>query len=64
MNSDLGQILSDGKEITCRNILLQTKQSPSFQHTHTHTFALPRVIVCDRLVIYRYYFVETFPKIV
>ena len=37
MDSDLGRILSDGKKIAFRNILLQTKQSPLLRHTHTHT---------------------------
>ena len=64
MDSDLGRILSDGKKIAFRNILPQTKQSPLPKHTHTHTLAMPRLIIGDRLVIYRYSFVETFPKIV
>ena len=63
MDSDLGRILSDGKKIAFRNILLQTKQPPS-PNTLTHAFALLHLIVGDRLVIHRYSFVETFPKIV
>ena len=68
MDSDLGRILSDGKKIAFRNILLKSRQSPLPQHTHTHThtytFALPRLIVGERLIIYTYSFDESFPKIV
>ena len=65
MDSDLGRILSDGKKLAFRNILLQTKESPLPQHTHTHThLALLRLNIGNRLVIYTYSFVETFPEIV
>ena len=47
MDPNLGRVSSDGKKMEFRNILLQTKQSPSPQ---THTFALLRLIFEDHVV--------------
>ena len=51
MDSDLGRILSDGKQLVFRNILLQTKQVALSQYAHTPSHW--SVLTLDIILLFR-----------